>query len=79
MTGTELNSIGLAMDIVGVILLYFFGLSKNITEDGSNYLTWGTDENEQQQWKRYRFLSRIGLGLLVTGFSLQIVGNCFSN
>ena len=72
---TALNSIGLAMDIAGVILLYFFGLSKNITREGAQYIYWGGDEEEQQQWIRYRFLSRVGLILLVIGFSLQIVSN----
>ena len=70
-----MNSIGLVMDIVGVILLYFFGLSKDITKEGSQYLTWGGNKEEQQQWKRYRFLSIIGLIFLVIGFSLQIVSN----
>lgn len=85
-----LSSIGLLLDIIGVILLFLYGLPSKVKEDdrGQIYLTVGNDEEaanrERNRFKRYRFLSRFALALLIIGFSLQIIANhidpfCFSS
>ena len=72
----EINSIGLALDIVGVVLLFMFGLPSKVREGGVGYLVLeGSDEKEDRQFKRYQFSAWCGLGFLVLGFGLQIVSN----
>ncbi len=72
---SAISSIGLGFDIIGVVLLFKYGLAPNITESGANYLTWGHDKAEQEQYRHYRRMGRVGLGLLLTGFSLQMASN----
>lgn len=76
MDATTLNTIGLILDAVGVILLFFFGLTKNISKTGSvNFVFQGKDENEIKKWKIYNFLSIIGFVFVVSGFTIQIISN----
>ena len=75
MTADLINSIGLFLDIVGVILLFTFGLPPQVSRGGFKTLAIGRDENQAKKWKRYKFISWIALGFLVVGFSLQIVSN----
>lgn len=76
MTSYCLNIIGLSLDIVGVILLFFFGLPPSISRDGTNFIILEQkDEKEAKRAKIYDFLSRIALILLVVGFFLQIIAN----
>lgn len=70
-----LNSIGLIFDIVGVILIFIFGISPSIDRSGSVSLSLGTDEKEKQKANVYDRYSRAGLILVVVGFTLQLIGN----
>ena len=73
-----LNSIGLSLDIIGVILLFFFGLHKNINKEGTIHLVIEqTDEKEKKQWKFYKCMSILGLVLVVIGFMIQIASNWY--
>ena len=67
MTSDYLSSIGLGLDIIGVALVFCFGLPPSIYKAGPDYFTWGT--------KRYNWVSWIALILLVLGFLLQIISN----
>ena len=75
MTADIINSFGLFLDIVGVVLLFKFGLPADVSKDGNVSLAWGKDEDEAKKWERYKCLSWIALCCLVFGFSLQIVSN----
>lgn len=73
-----INSLGLALDIAGVVLLYRFGLPADVHEGGGMQVLWPAGEDQARNARRYRrtrTLSRFGLALLVAGFGLQIVGN----
>ena len=73
-----INSLGLSLDIAGVVLLFFFGLPPDIHEGGGMVISWPAGENQASNAKRYRrarALSRLGLALLVAGFGLQIASN----
>lgn len=66
---TIITSIGLVSDILGVILIYFWGLPNR--------------EHEKVKWecdpiirKRMKKRSKWGLILLIFGFVLQLLGNC---
>ena len=71
-----INSVGLALDIGGVILLFIYGLPEPISKTGATNLIVETQNNEDvEKWKRYKKKSYLGLALLVLGFSLQLVSN----
>ena len=78
MSAACINSVGLFLDIGGVILLFFFGLPSRVSE-GPPYLSFGEDpdstKQRKKQRKRYQRVSWFALGLLVVGFALQIVSN----
>lgn len=62
------NSIGLILDIIGVIMVWFYGVS------GARHKNaFFTDDPEAD--KRVKRMVRIGLWLLIIGFGLQILSN----
>lgn len=80
-----LASFGLSLDIVGVILLFFWG-PPMLEMQGSvgRALESGTPlgdgrtvaDEEEEQLKRYKIhaiISRIGLGIIGAGFLLQLI------
>ena len=76
MTTSELNIIGLSLDIIGVIILFFFGLPPRIKKGGTiNLILEQTDNNEDKKWKIYDFISKLGLLLIIIGFSIQLYSN----
>lgn len=56
---------GLSLDIIGVILLFYHGVTGEII----------LAEEKTNPYKKY---SRLGLYLIVIGFALQFVGTCLS-
>ncbi len=70
------NSLGLGLDIVGVVLLFVFGLpDADARKTGETTLRTGADERSAIKWRRYKNLSYVALGFLVVGFGLQIISN----
>lgn len=67
------NTLGLALDIVGVLLLFWFGLPPDVSRTGAVEWTLETDEAEAQKARCYDCWSWTALALIVTGFVLQIV------
>lgn len=67
---------GLALDIVGVLLLYRFGLPSRYPE--SDHLALHTNEGDRIQRTRrrrwFRRFSHLGISLLAFGFFLQFLG-----
>ncbi len=76
-TANIVNSLGLFLDIVGVCLIFWFGLPKWIPRDGEPLIIDGGTAGEDPKPKpdRYTLGNRIGLGLLICGFILQLVSN----
>ena len=71
-----INSVGLAFDIAGVILLYFYGLSGRLNTPGGQVIVFsGESPEDAEERKRYTRWSRLGLFLIVFGFVLQIISN----
>ena len=64
---------GLGLDIVGVILLYRYGLPSRYPEDGIS-LIWPGGDSDPKEQNRFKNLSRSAIILLILGFVLQIVG-----
>ena len=80
MDSADINSIGLILDILGVIILFKFGLPSNINKNGSVGMAFiKKDESEIKKWKLYNFWSRFGLIIILLGFICQIVSNYFKS
>jgi hypothetical protein len=65
---------GLILDIVGVILIWFFGLPPELNRSGRDtFVSLKINESEKRKAKIYDFISATALLLLILGFALQIV------
>jgi len=73
--GKIVTTLGLLSDILGAVLIAFFGIPKLITRDGGTVPSFGYDANSEQKAKLLDRLSEIGMGLLVFGFIGQIIGS----
>ena len=62
-----LSSLGLLLDIAGIVLLLFFGIPSRAALDA--VFTWGRGSGKD--YNRARALSSLGLLLLIAGFGLQ--------
>lgn len=70
------NSIGLVLDIAGVILLYQYGLPEPLSRTGAKHLILEqSDAAEADKAKRYDCLARVGVSLLILGFGFQLISN----
>lgn len=80
-----LNSIGLAFNILGVTIAFFYGYPQPSHDKGvtlvvgdANILPSGKtvaqfNEDKRRQKAKYLMLSRTGLGLMAFGFLLQLI------
>lgn len=81
MYSTLINSIGLISDMVGVVILFYFGPpTLDITRDGYKILPFNPNDDAETEKnkalaKKHDLFSKIGLGLLFLGFLLQLVSN----
>ena len=73
---TLINSFGLLLDIVGVVIIWKYGLPEPLSRTGANHIiAEQSDDAEAAKAARYDRLSMVGLGLLVVGFLLQLLSN----
>lgn len=71
-----INSLGLIFDIIGVLILFKYGLPSNVSKNGEVGMTFLTKDNEdEKKYKKYKFRSNIGLIIIIIGFILQIISN----
>lgn len=74
----ELASAGLALDIIGVGLIWRYGLPESVNRSGQISLVLPeTDRVGPLKAKFYDFFSISGLVALIVGFGLQIASNWF--
>ena len=72
--GPWLTTIGLVLDIVGVVILAFGVI---VTKERAKTLSgthWGSNTELEKQFRQGARDGRIGVCILVIGFSLQIFG-----
>jgi len=70
------NSGGLVLDIGGALLLIKYSLPDSISREGHSFLVLEQeDEEEKKKWRKYNNWSKVGAGLLVCGFLLQLISN----
>lgn len=70
---TLLLTIGLGLDIVGVLLLARYGLPPAVAPGGIIGLAVRHDVAEEEKGYRYKWISGWALRLIVLGFGLQIL------
>lgn len=76
------SSIGLVIDIIGVWILFKYGLPSNLKEHGGAELRDEPPEEEQVREKankKIKLMARLGLSLLILGFLFQLIGTNISN
>ena len=85
MSAEWVNTLGLASNIVGVVLVFFYGFPQPSHEEGvkvgledNTPLADGRtvaqfNEDVRRKKAKYLFRSRAGLGLMFIGFVLQLV------
>ena len=69
----KLNLTGLALGLVGVVFLFFFGMPFHVPTGGVQHLiTEQLDQHDIQLEHRYTILGWIGLFMLLLGTCLQM-------
>lgn len=71
---TLINSFGLGLDIIGVIILFKYGLPSDVNRGGA-VVKIVSGSQEIPKYKKYLRWAYFGLSLLVLGFVLQLVSN----
>ena len=72
----HINTLGLVFDVLGVVLLWKFGLPEDVSRSGSiGYSVCDPIESEKKKAKLYDCLSHWALFFIVLGFVLQICSN----
>ena len=75
-TSNLMNSIGLIIDIIGVILIFLYGISPMLDVKGTVFLVAEQeDEVEKKKAKKFQCISRFGLIMVIVGFFLQLTSN----
>jgi len=75
-TSELFSTVGLLLDMIGVGLIFFFGISSVFELSGHQMIVTKEQNNlEVKKEARFKRYSRIGLILIFLGFSFQIIGN----
>ena len=76
MCGATINTVGLFLDIVGVVILFFNGPPVYpVLPDGREFIWSDSDAKGTKAARRKLRWSKIGLGLLGVGFVFQLCSN----
>ena len=75
MSYVTLNVVGLGLDAIGIILLFFFGPPPSIRPTSIRLVLEDVDESQERKNKRNTLIGRCALGIIVIGFLLQILAN----
>lgn len=74
MNSTIFTNIGLILDIVGVIILFRYGLPSVETKNLHLLVTRHPDEKQKRQNRIAERMAKTGLYSLIAGFIFQIIG-----
>jgi len=70
-----INSIGLGLDIIGVLILFKYGLPSKMHMPPKLLLENDLAKKEKQENKNIKRWAHAGLIILLIGFILQFIGN----
>lgn len=70
-----LTIVGLTLDVVGGILIFFFGVPSGLNKEGS--VGWELEDSPELRKKAAKMdcVAKMGLLLIVLGFVLQLLDN----
>lgn len=84
--GTIISLIGLILDIIGVVLLFIYGLPSKIIPDNvvTIHNVYAADDDnstteEKERNKRIKIGAYSGLSLLIIGFAFQATGSLINS
>lgn len=61
------------LGFLGTLLLFFYGIPKQIDTGGAiSIVCDGVDQEEQKKIERYKFLGNLGLWLIAVGFLMNL-------
>jgi hypothetical protein len=76
----SINCIGLVLDIIGVVVLFKYGLPADVSPGGIIGLALEqTDKKEAERFIQYQWRSRLGLTAILAGFAIQLISNFVTN
>jgi hypothetical protein len=71
-----LNIIGLSFDIIGVIMLFKYGLPTDLNKSGATYKALEQiDKDAIIKYQKYDRYSKLALVIIIIGFLFQIMSN----
>lgn len=70
-----LSAGGLILDIIGAVLIFFFGVRPKFAADGSSEVVVNGGAEEVAKGRKYDLISKIGIVLLIIGFGMQLLGS----
>lgn len=76
MLPADLSIVGLGLDIIGAVLIWRYGLPVGLLKSDGPLKAIAHPENEEEAKtiSRYETCSKMGVGLLIAGFALQLGG-----
>jgi hypothetical protein len=69
---SNVNTVGLVLDIIGVIIIFRHGIPPSIDEGHTEIMP-------KELEKKHRKKSKLGIILILIGFLIQIISNYISN
>jgi len=70
--------IGLLLDIIGGVMLYFFGLPSELTKNGNMSVVVSLPPEKKKKAQLFNGLAKVALWLIILGFVFQFIGTVFS-
>ena len=69
-----INVLGLVFDIIGVLMLFVFGLPADLNKNGYIFkVNEEEDEEQKSKWRKYDKFSKIALTAIIIGFLMQML------
>src|SRR5580704_1567140 len=65
--------VGLGLNLVGIILLFLFGMPFRVRRNGNQYLVIKVDEDAKRTERWFNALGWLGLSLIIAGVVLQAI------
>ena len=75
MTPAILNTIGIVTALVGVLLLFRYGMPFRVSAGGGDMVVTNPTEENIREESRYWWLGLLGLSLVMVGGLIQIAAN----
>jgi hypothetical protein len=79
MSGPILNSVGQIVTLIGVVLLFRYGMPYRVRADGGDIVTTEPSAARLREELNYDRLGWLGLVLILVGTAASVVANFWSN